>query len=402
MRRARPSKTSTPATCIAWQHESSNRPPGLIPGRFTSISLSANHCCQSGEAPAPVALERLIVSRAPLPPDPNDIRELADRISSRPGIIVCGEQPMAAGFAEAVGALAGQLNSPVLAEPLSNLRFGGHDRSRLCVRYNLWLNDPQAREAARPEWVLRFGGFPVTRHLQALVCSGTGLHALIEPWPRWTDPPHQLTHVLRADPVAFCSALLAEAPQAAPASWQAGFAARDATMLRENGGHIAALIEELPAGTAVFVGNSLAIRELDSHSGSADKSLLFYGNRGASGIDGNISTAMGIAAVHDRVVALLGDLTCQHDLGGLALAQGRNAVIVAVNNGGGGIFDHLPQVALPEFSQGWRTPQQIDFEHAALTFGLTFASADDDDAFRQALRHALEAGGPHLIERRLA
>ena len=356
----------------------------------------------AGETPAPSPLEKLVVSRAPLPPDPNDIRNLAGRIAARPGIIVCGEMPAEAGFAEAVGALAARLNSPVLAEPLSNLRFGGHDRSHLCVRYNVWLNDPQARHASRPEWVLRFGTFPVTRRLQELVGSGNGLQAQVEPWPQWADPLHQVTHVLRADPVAFCGALLAEAPQPAPASWQAGFALHDAHVPRNSGGHIPVLIDDLPAGTAVFVGNSLAIRELDSHSGSADKALFFYGNRGASGIDGNISTAMGIAAVHGRVVALLGDLTCQHDLGGLALAQGRDAVIVAVNNRGGGIFEHLPQAALPEFEQGWRTPQRIDFEHAALTFGLDFAKADDDDAFRKALRRALDAGGPHLIERRLA
>jgi len=356
----------------------------------------------TGETAVSVPLEKFVISYAPLLPDPSDIRELATRIAGRPGVIVCGEMPIAAGFAEAVSSLAAQLHSPLLAEPLSNLRFGGHDRFRLCVRYNLWLNDPQAREAAKPEWVLRFGAFPVTRRLQELVRSASELHALIEPWPRWTDPLHQLTHVLRVDPAAFCRALLAEAPQAAPASWQAGFAALDAAASRENGGHIAALVAELPAGTAVFVGNSLAIRELDSHSGSTDKTLLFYGNRGASGIDGNISTAMGIAAVHGRAVALLGDLTCQHDLGGLALAQGRDVVIVVVNNGGGGIFDHLPQAALPEFERGWRTPQQIDLAHAAQSFGLGYAETDDDDALRYALRSALAAGGPYLIEHRFA
>jgi 2-succinyl-5-enolpyruvyl-6-hydroxy-3-cyclohexene-1-carboxylate synthase len=102
----------------------------------------------------------------------------------------------------------------------------------------------------------------------------------------------------------------------------------------------------LPENTPVFVGNSLAIRQLDSESGSGDKRLHFYGNRGASGIDGNISTAIGIAAARGRAVALLGDLTCQHDLGGLALAQGRDVIIVAVNNCGGGIFDLLPQASL--------------------------------------------------------
>ena len=95
---------------------------------------------------------------------------------------------------------------------------------------------------------------------------------------------------------------------------------------------------------------------------------------------------------------MLGDLTCQHDLGGLALAQGRDAVIVVVNNAGGGIFDHLPQRDLPEFEQGWRTPQQINFEHAALAFGIGYGCAKSDVEFRNQLRAAMLAGGPHLIE----
>ena len=162
--------------------------------------------------------------------------------------------------------------------------------------------------------------------------------------------------------------------------------------------HIPVLVDELPADSALFIGNSLAIRQFDTHSGTVDRPIHCYGNRGASGIDGNISTALGVGEIHGRVVALLGDLTCQHDLGGLALAAGRDAVIVAVNNGGGGIFDHLPQAALPEFEQGWRTPQQISFEHVAAAFGLTYRRVTGAGTFRQALQAAFTGGGPQLIE----
>jgi 2-succinyl-5-enolpyruvyl-6-hydroxy-3-cyclohexene-1-carboxylate synthase len=98
------------------------------------------------------------------------------------------------------------------------------------------------------------------------------------------------------------------------------------------------------------------------------------------------------------VIALLGDLSAQHDLGSLALAQGREMTIVVVNNGGGGIFDYLPQAKLPEFELGWRTPQQIDFKHAALSFGLAYLRCDTAETFTQALADAQQAGGPHLIE----
>jgi len=350
-------------------------------------------------APAPIPA-KIVLSRPESLPNADDIRALAQAIGGRPGAIVCGELAMKNALAEALTALAAQLACPILAEPLSNLRFGPHDRSHLCVRYNRWLADPQAVATRRLEWVLRFGSFPVTRHLQNYLAGSTAIHALVEPWPRWNDSAHRLSHLFRAEPLAFCKALLAAAPAAAPVDWLAGFMAIEtsAPAAGENTEHIAVLLDELPANTPLFIGNSLAIRQLDSASGSSAKPLLFYGNRGASGIDGNISSALGIAAAHGRVVALLGDLTCQHDLGGLALAQGRDAVIIAVNNRGGGIFDLLPQAGLPEFEQGWRTPQQISFEHAALTFGLGYAKAGDNKAFRAALRHAIGAGGSHLIE----
>lgn len=332
---------------------------------------------------------------------PQAIRELASEIEGRPGAIVCGEMPWRPGQNEAIADLAAHLDCPIFAEPLSGLRFGPHDRSRLVVRYGDWVTDSMhpLRDAA---WLIRFGAFPVTRALQGLIAGRDCLHALVDPWPRWCDPHHRLTHLLRVEPGDFCNALLAEVPLPAPQGWMAGFAAREA---RAAGGttptHIEVLLDAVPAETALFIGNSLSIRELDRHSGTSDKPLRFYANRGASGIDGNLSTALGLAAAHGRAVALVGDLTCQHDLGGLALAHGLNAVIVTVNNKGGGIFEHLAQRDLPEFEVGWKTPQPIDFGHAALGFGLGYALADDLDTLRQVVGAALATGGPHLIEYRV-
>lgn len=343
--------------------------------------------------------EAIRVAHPALQSAPEDIRDFANRISRRPGVIVCGEMPGRREDGKAIAALAERLNAPILAEPLSGLRYGDHDRSHLCVRYNHWLADQTFVEKHQPDWVLRFGTFPVTRNLQNYVGGIRQNHAVVEPWPRWSDPAHRLTHLFRAEPTDVCTALLAESLVAAPGRWRQDFVERESSAEKKaDASHIAAMLEEIPDATPLFIGNSLGIRQLDSLSGSSEKAIHFYGNRGASGIDGNISTTMGIAAVHGNVVALLGDLTTQHDLGGLALAQGRNAVIVVVNNAGGGIFDHLPQSQLPEFDQGWRTPQQISFEHAALTFGLGFGRAESIDNFRSVLRAALAAGGPHLIE----
>jgi 2-succinyl-5-enolpyruvyl-6-hydroxy-3-cyclohexene-1-carboxylate synthase len=352
------------------------------------------------ELPPPARHAAIRSGAGPQVPDGGAIDALAGSMSGRPGLIVCGELPAQAGFAVAVTELAAKLACPILAEPLSGLRFGAHDRARVCVRYNAWLGSPDGAVGLHPEWILRFGNAPVTRKLQYYLDSAVpAVHAVVDPLPRWSDPARRVTHLLRADPLLACRALLAKNPAPAPGEWQDGFAAHEAVVPDAgNAWHIAPLVDELPAGYAVFIGNSMAIRQFDTHSGSADRELPLFANRGASGIDGNISTALGIAVEHGRVLALLGDLTCQHDLGGLALARGRDAIIVAVNNGGGGIFEQLPQAALPEFDLGWRTPQQLDFSHAAGAFGIAHARAAGVDELRRALRHAIAIGGPHLIE----
>lgn len=331
--------------------------------------------------------------------DARQITDVAERISGRPGVIVCGEMPANQDQNAALPELASRLACPILAEPLSGLRFGPHDRTHACVGYNRWLDGSAARDVPMPEWIIRFGSFPVTRNLQNFVSGNIGTHVVVDPWPRWIDPSRQITHLLRADPTAFCQALLLQKLEAATDNWLAGFIAFDQQAMQDREpSHIDAVLDELPAETALFIGNSLAIRQLDSLSGHSAKKLHLYANRGASGIDGNISTAAGIASVKGRTVALIGDLTCQHDIGGLALTRGLDIVIITINNGGGGIFDHLPQHSLPEFVKGWRTPQEVDFEHAAKTFGLGYQCSQSSAELRTALGSALTSGGAHLIE----
>lgn len=363
-------------------------------------------------------LPALDITVPQLVPDAASIEQIAATLSGRCGVIVCGGNTAregrgeTGGFAEAVNALAARLDCPIFAEPLSGLRFGRpadtHGRDRLCVRYEAFLRHPDFLDDKRPDWVLRFGAFPVTRAVQYWLAShATAQHIVIAPAGRWPDPQHRATQLLQADPLAVCQALLASALAAAPPAWAAAFARAEAVtaataapyLERENfeGALIAALIAQLPARHRLFCGNSMAIRDLDAFSGSGEKALAIFGNRGASGIDGNLSTALGIA-VDGPCVALLGDLTAQHDLTALASARGRNIVCVVLNNGGGGIFDYLPQAALPEFEQAWLTPQGIDFSAAARAFGVAYTHAATLDDFRAALAAALARGGPTLLE----
>jgi 2-succinyl-5-enolpyruvyl-6-hydroxy-3-cyclohexene-1-carboxylate synthase len=341
-------------------------------------------------------------------PDSEIIADIVRQISGRPGVILCGGADYPADFADAVSALAGQLNCPVFAEPLSNLRFGAHALEHLCVRYDAFLRNPQFVAEQHPEWLLRFGAFPVTRTLQTwLTTVSTAPQIIVAPDGRWPDPTHTATIFLQADPGEVCRALRSATPQPAAPTWPSAFKRAEATIRRLTesnpdkgnfeGALIPALIDRLPAGHRVFCGNSMAIRDLDAFSGSGTKPLTFYGNRGASGIDGNVSTAAGIAC-SGPTVALLGDLSCTHDIGGLANLKGLDLILLVINNGGGGIFEYLPQAALPEFERAWLTPSTINFAHAAQAWGIPHQRVETLTAFNTAFDTALAAGGPHFIE----
>jgi 2-succinyl-5-enolpyruvyl-6-hydroxy-3-cyclohexene-1-carboxylate synthase len=368
----------------------------LLPGSASEIS-----------APPPLPASPIL--HAGKPPVGADIAALAAELSGRPGLIICGEGTFDPAFAVAVVALADKLEVPILAEPLANLRFGTHDRSRILTHQAHFLKQPGL---PAPDWVLRFGAFPVSRTLERYLASlESAHHVLIAPPGRWPDPLWHSDRIVHADPIAVTEAL---PPLCRPASadfFSAWRAAEDADAHRTESlcaaetlfeGSVArTLLDALPSGTHCFVGNSLAIRAVDAFSGTAEKPLTLHGNRGTSGIDGNLATATGIAAAtRQRLAVLVGDQTALHDCSSLALlAQGNNLVVV-MDNGGGGIFDHLPFAgALPEalLRRGWTAPPNADFAALAAAFGLRYAEADSATQLHEVLQTALSESGAWLV-----
>jgi 2-succinyl-5-enolpyruvyl-6-hydroxy-3-cyclohexene-1-carboxylate synthase len=211
--------------------------------------------------------------------------------------------------------------------------------------------------------------------------------------------------LLHADGAAVC-AVLSEMPlQAAPPAWLAAFRGMEIKLkessvtLPAEAEVVRAMIDRLPPGATLFSGNSMPIRDIDGFSGSGAKPLRIVANRGASGIDGNVSTALGMAAARQgKVAALLGDLTCCHDIGGLLAARGLDGVLVVLNNGGGGIFGYLPQAGLESFERLWLTPAGLDFGQAAKLYGLEYRRVDSPEEFGPAFSGALEKATVTLIE----
>jgi 2-succinyl-5-enolpyruvyl-6-hydroxy-3-cyclohexene-1-carboxylate synthase len=307
-----------------------------------------------------------------LTPPAFELRALAEKLGGRRGVIVCGceEVPTAP-----VARLAEALNVPILADPLCGLRFGSHDKSRVFARYDTFLR----AGGFTPEWILRFGAFPLSKPYANWLSGVDCDRIVVSGDSRWPDPKRAAEIMIQADLEAVALGMAAEVKACAPDSWVQTFrdAEDEAEALIQRLGppEVAisrAMIDSLPDGSLLFIGNSMAVRDLDAYSGISGKNITVMANRGVAGIDGLVSTFLGAVASgrYTKAAALLGDLTFSHDIGGLA-STGLDAVICVLDNGGGMIFQHLPPVNLPahEYEKGWYTPPGADIGAAAAIWG---------------------------------
>ena len=167
---------------------------------------------------------------------------------------------------------------------------------------------------------------------------------------------------------------------------------------------LAELAGLLPPGATLFAGNSMPVRDLDAFFPGGSRPVRFLANRGASGIDGVVSSALGASAVRPGpLVLVIGDLSFYHDMNGLLAARrfGLLATVVLLNNDGGGIFSLLPQAEDPEhFEELFGTPHGLDFRYAAEMYGLVYHRVDCRDDFRAAVRESMASEGVTVLEDR--
>ena len=156
----------------------------------------------------------------------------------------------------------------------------------------------------------------------------------------------------------------------------------------------------LPQHSQIVVANSMSIRDMDYFWAGNRHDATIYGNRGVNGIDGTVSTALGIATNGVPTVLLTGDLTFFHDLNGLAVAKTHplNLTIIVHNNDGGGIFEYLPQKGTPHFDYLFSTAQGLDYSGLATLYGIDFVRVANNDELKNALQNYVGTVGIHVIE----
>jgi 2-succinyl-5-enolpyruvyl-6-hydroxy-3-cyclohexene-1-carboxylate synthase len=356
-------------------------------------------------------------------PDPSVVERVAAAVrDSERGVLLCGPQQPAAGFADAAVRLARAAGWPILPDVLAGVRRGPHTKEApLVTHFDALLRPGGAACETSPDCVVRFGDTPTSKAARQWLAAASGARQiLIDGDGAWHDPDFRASEIVRANPARLAAAvaerLEASAPSSRRSAWletwlaaekrAAGAVAQqlDAEPTLFEPRVVRELAEILPDGATLFVSNSMPVRDADGFLPAAPRRLRVLGNRGANGIDGITSTALGVAAASDEPVVLLtGDLALLHDLGGLLAARrhGLRLVIVVLQNQGGGIFSYLPIAeAGPEvaFRKQFVGPHDLDLHAAATLFSLGYERADDADALRVAVASALAARRTTLVE----
>lgn len=311
--------------------------------------------------------------------------------------------------------LARKLAWPLVADIQSQLRLGQSSESPQVGFIDPILASGRVDVPEAPDVILHFGSGIVSKRMSLWMASASSAYRIsIRSERSRLDPFHQFDLRMTCDPGAFAFALAEHGPRTLPGgyleSWKA-LSSRARLRLADAFGEQDELTEPavayhltrlVPDSHTLVAGSSMPIRDLDMFAAPDGAAVPLVANRGASGIDGTIATAIGTCVASGRGVSVLcGDLTMLHDLNSLAAAARvkRPIVVIVVNNDGGGIFSFLPvakhtQVFEPYFG----TPHGLTFEHAAKMFGIGYAAPTDVRSFTDVYRDASQREGATLIE----
>lgn len=325
------------------------------------------------------------------------LTELTDRATR--GLIVMGEQP-ADVDKQAFWQFAKSLQWPVLCDPLSNLRSEvPEDCMELCIdQYDALLKSEKFSERATPDCVIRFGPQPVSKPLTLFlkkVCPET--YIIVDDSPNYRDPSGLATHHFQAASQSVWKAFDGKFERTQyTETWMTAneissdVIREDEQFSGDEGHYVRQFLELMQDGTDIVCSSSMPIRDIDTYFSKTEKDISIFCNRGTNGIDGVVSTALGIQeARRRRTYLLIGDLAFLHDLNGLILSrlQETDLTIVIINNNGGGIFSYLPQASVEQhYEKLFGTPTNVTFEHIAAMYEAQYDTARTIGQFEKVLQ----------------
>ncbi|MBD2083109.1 2-succinyl-5-enolpyruvyl-6-hydroxy-3-cyclohexene-1-carboxylic-acid synthase [Leptolyngbya sp. FACHB-17] len=331
-------------------------------------------------------------------------------LAGQRGIIIAGvAQPESPNqYCEAIAHLAKSLSMPVLAEALSPVRNYASLNPYLISTYDTILRNKTLAKSLAPEVVIRIGEMPTSKELRLWLNAIQPTQIVIDPSDRSLDPLHGKTIHLQCS-IESLESLPGVEPSDFLHDWLSAeskmrrtidqFLAKETALFEGKAAWI--LSQSLPAETPLFIASSMPVRDVEFFWKPGNSQTQPFFNRGANGIDGTLSTALGIAH-HQQAVMLTGDLALLHDTNGFLIRSHfkGHLTIVLINNNGGGIFGMLPIAPFdPPFEEFFATPQNIDFSKLCQTYGIKHEIIEHWEQLRDRIQ-SLPKSGIRVLELR--
>lgn len=393
-----------------WTHDTPPPDPSADPARY-AVRLAVQAWTVAQEGPAgPVHLN--LAFRDPLAPVPTDevtppppatptvhvgvttatdgaLLSVARQLRGRRVLIVAGPttEPETA---PAIAELAEALGSPIFADVLSQLRAGNHPVERVIGTGDALARSGRLETDLRPDVLLRFGPIPTSKALWTWL-GKTDVPQIWIDTGTWREATSSASTIVRAD-ITDTARRLVDLVEPADPAWSEAWAQAEAGVLEQwetlpwpsEPGVAALLAAGMVDGAGLVVSSSMPVRDIDAFFGVQDRPIRLFANRAANGIDGVISTALGVAATGRPTYLLIGDIAFLHDASALASARrlGLSITVVLVDNDGGGIFHFLAQAGYPDhFEQLLATPHGTDLRALAAGHGATVIEPAGPDEF---------------------
>ena len=310
--------------------------------------------------------------------------------------------------AETIRSFGAALQAPILADPLSNVRGCGTSKVVIST-YDALLAGQALWHELKPDCVIQFGQIVVSKRVQQMIASWTDVEYIeVNPTMDSMNPTGKTTMHVQASIDVFTHLYGKNNNSDTYLNiWrrldQAGKKQLSLAIDEPHcfeGRTIRELQKQIPEDGQIFVANSMTIRDFDYFWFSGESKAVLYGNRGVNGIDGTISTALGLAVNGRPTYLVTGDLSLFHDLNGLAVAKTHNLnlTIILHNNDGGGIFEYLPQKGTKHFDYLFSTSQGLDYSGAAKLYGCSYIKISSPDELSSVLAKIGRESGVHIIE----
>ena len=321
--------------------------------------------------------------------------------SARPLIVV---GPMEENhFQEQIMCFADKIQAPIFADPLSQIRYGFKNR-RILTNYDHFLKFVDIH----PDLIIRFGKKPTSKILCQLIDRWKIQTYLIDCWHQYNDNSHNF---IQAPIDLFCKNQINEICWKGELKWTNLLLSMDEEIdmliqseIEYSEATIASVCHKsLKSGDKFIIGNSMPIRDVDMFTSASGIKIDTYSNRGASGIDGVISTALGISAENNdrRSLLLIGDLSFYHDMNGLLASKYEmNLTIVVINNNGGGIFSFLPiaDASMDSFAEYWTTDTGLDIKKVAELYQCQYYQSANLKELKLSIKESFKRKGIQIIE----